>query len=378
MRKTIAALLAVVLILLSIGIVMLASASTVKGISSYHDPYYFLKRQIVWLVISLAAGVVLLRFDYHWWRRLAVPVAVASVLLLILVLVPHIGMEVKGSRRWLRLAFLSLQPSEFAKFSLVAVLASWMAGAGPRAQNMKEGLFIPLTWIALIAGPTLLEPDFGTAFLLGLVGMTILFVGGTRIGYLLITGTVGLCGFILMVLRDPVRLGRILSFVMPEKYPDKAYHLIQSKVAFIRGGWFGVGLGNGIQKQFYLPEAYTDFILPIIGEELGFVATIAVVLLFFAILVCGVIISTKAPDPFGKLLGFGLTMTISYQAAINIGVVTGCLPTKGLPLPFISYGGSSLLVCLASIAVLLNIARHCTKEHPDEHTMVFKDKAHDF
>ena len=163
---------------------------------------------------------------------------------------------------------------------------------------------------------------------------------------------------------------------MPEKYPATAYHLAQSKVAFIRGGLFGVGLGNSIQKQFYLPEAHTDFILAIIGEELGFLATCGVLALFLGLLICGLIISFRAPDPFGRLLAFGLTIMTALQAAINIGVVTGCLPTKGLPLPFISYGGSSLIGSLAGIGILINIARHTAAVTQDEHTRPIKDRTH--
>lgn len=378
MRKTSSTLVAIVLALLSFGIVMLASTSSVKGTATFDDPHYFLKRQLIWALMSLLAGVILFRFDYHWWQKLSVPLAVTSVVLLVLVFVPAIGVRVGGSNRWLRLGPLSLQPSEFAKFSMVVVLASWMAGIGRRCRNFKEGLLFPVMGLGVILALLIMEPDFGTALLAGTVGMIIMFTGGTRLGYLLITGMLGGCGFIVAVMRDPVRMGRILAFITPEKYPATAYHLAQSKVAFIRGGLFGVGLGNSMQKHFYLPEAHTDFILAIIGEELGILATCLVVALFLGVLVCGIIISFRALDPFGRLLGFGLTMMITLQAAINIGTVTGCLPTKGLPLPFISYGGSSLIMSVASICVLLNIAQHSSEEHVDEHTRPIKDRAHRF
>lgn len=376
MRKTSSTLVAVVLVLLSLGIVMLASTSSVKGTASFDDPHYFLKRQLVWLFISLVVGVALTRFDYHWWQKLSVPLAVISVVLLVLVFVPGVGSKVGGSHRWLRVGPLSLQPSEFAKFSVIILLASWMAGIGRRSRNFKEGLLFPVMGLGVVLGLLIIEPDFGTALLVGIVGMIIMFAGGTRLGYLLITGTLGACGFILAIMRDPVRMIRILAFLMPEKYPEKAYHLAQSKIAFIKGGLFGVGLGNSMQKQFYLPETHTDFILAIIGEELGFLATCLVVVLFLGLLVCGMIISFSAPDPFGKLLGFGIIMMTTLQAVINVGVVTGCLPTKGLPLPFISYGGSSLIMSVAGVCVLLNIARHCDKSYVDSHTRSIKDKAH--
>jgi len=376
MQKTSSTLIAIVLALLSLGIVMLASTSSVKGSACFDDPYHFLKRQLVWLFVSAVVGVILACFDYHWWQKLSVPLALTSVVLLVLVFVPRIGWHAGGSHRWLRLGSLSLQPSEFAKFSATVVLASWMASIGRRSRNFKEGLYFPVMGLSVVLGLLIMEPDFGTTLLTGTVGMIILFAGGARLGYLVVTGMLGGCGFILAVMRDPLRMGRVLAFLMPEKYPATSYHLAQSKVAFIKGGWLGVGLGNSMQKHFYLPEAHTDFILAIIGEELGFPGTCLVVALFIGILVCGMIISFRAPDPFGRLLGFGLTMMLVLQAGINIGVVTGCLPTKGLPLPFISYGGSSLVVSVASVSVLLNIARHCGSTHVDEHTCWIKDKAH--
>jgi cell division protein FtsW len=176
-------------------------------------------------------------------------------------------------------------------------------------------------------------------------------------------------------MQDPVRMTRILAFLTPEEFPAAAHHLRQSKVAFISGGWFGVGLGNSLQKHRYLPEAHTDFIFAIIGEELGFIATCMVVAMFLGILVCGMLISFRAADPFGRLLAFGMTMLISLQTVINVGVVTGCLPTKGLPLPFISYGGSSLVASMAAIGILLNVAGHCDRRRPDDHTRSIRDRA---
>jgi len=378
MRKTSSTLVAIVLILLSLGIVILASTSSVKGSSDYDDPQYFLKRQLLWLAVALAVGLAVSRFDYHWWQRLAVPLAVVSVILLLLVFVPQLGPRLGGSRRWLRLGPLSLQPSEFAKFCTVIVLSGWLARVGRRVRKLREGLVYPVLVLGVVLGLVILEPDFGTTLLTGVVGMLIMFAAGVRLTYLAVIGMLGLCAFVLAVMQDPVRMERILAFVNPSAHRDAAHQLIQSTRAFVGGGPFGVGLANSIQKQFYLPEAHTDFIFAIIGEEMGFLATAAVVLLFMGLLACGMVICARAPDPFGRLLGFGFTMMITVQAALNIGVVTGCLPTKGLPLPFISYGGSSLVMSVASVAVLLNIAQHAGKAHADEHTRMIRDKAHDF
>ncbi|MBA4389014.1 MAG: putative lipid II flippase FtsW [Verrucomicrobia bacterium] len=378
MRSAATTLAGITVILLSFGIVMLASTSNVKAAASYDDPHFFLKRQIVWLLISIVIGAALTHFDYHWWQRLAIPLAVIAVILLVLVLVPGIGTSVKGSRRWLRMSFISIQPSEIAKFASVIFMAAWMTRIGRKSQDFVVGLLVPLGVLGVITGLMFKEPDFGTTVLTGAVGAGIMFVGGTRFLYMLGPALLALAGFAFAVARDDVRRERILAFLMPEKYPEKAYHLAQSMIAFIMGGLKGVGFGDSAQKQHYLPEAHTDFILAIIGEELGFGASLAVILLFAGILVCGMIISYKAPDTFGRYLAFGMTMMLVLQACINVGVVTGCLPTKGLPLPFISYGGSSLAASVAMVCTLINIGRHCENEQADDHTRLMKDSLHRF
>jgi cell division protein FtsW len=377
-RRLSSVLMVMVAALLAVGVVMLASTSSVRASANYQDPYYFLKRQLVWVAIALGLGLAVLRFDYHWWQKAAVPLAAFSLALLVIVLVPGVGARIGGSSRWLRLGPFSFQPSEMAKVSLVIGMATWMSRLGRKTREFIKGLLLPVGGLGVLLGLLLLEPDFGTTLLLGMVGMLILFVGGTRIVYLSGVAMMGLAGFGLAVAHDPVRLRRILAFLYPDKFPEVAYHLAQSEKSFTIGRLFGVGLGNSIQKQFYLPEAHTDFILAIIGEELGLIGTIAVVLLFAGILFCGVRISLKAPDLFGRLLGFGFTMLIGLQAAINIGVVTGCLPTKGLPLPFISYGGSSMLASIAGICILCNIAQHVEERDFDEHTQLIRDRAHQF
>ncbi len=378
MWKAPSTLVAIVLVLLALGVVMLASTSSVKGDTSFHDPHYFVKRQVVWLIVALIAGTLASLIDYHWWQRLAIPLIAVSVLLLLLVFVPHIGMKIGGSRRWLHLGLMNFQPSEIAKFGAVVGLASWMAAIRNDADTLKRGMIQPGLGLGLILGLIFLEPDFGTTLLVAVVGGAILYAGGTRPGYLFVAGLLGMCGFALAVMSDPVRMGRVLAFIMPDKYPAAAYQLGQSKDAFIMGGPWGVGFGESLQKHFYLPEAHTDFILAIIGEELGLAATSMVAGLFIGILICGLIISHRAPDAFGRLLAFGITLTITLQSAINIGVVTGCLPTKGLPLPFISYGGSSLLMAMVGVGVLINVARHSTIDllHDDGHAI--KDQLHRF
>ena len=382
MRKTSSMLIAIVVLLLALGIVMLASASSVKGMASVHDPHFFLKKQLVWLFLSIVVATLVALFDYHWWQKVAWPVGIAATVLLILVLIPHIGVEVGGSRRWLRLGPFSIQPSEMTKFCTPIVMTAWIVRAGRRIEQVKEGLIYPLAALMVVVTLMLIEPDLGTSVLTAAVGILVLYAGGSRMNYLMVAGLVAivLAAVAIWLLWDTHfvqhRVGRIMAFWLPERYPDKAYQVVQSKMAFIIGGPFGVGLGNSMQKQYYLPEAHTDFILAIIGEEIGFVATLVILLMFMGILICGMTIALRAPDPYGRLVAFGMTMMIGIQSVINIGVVTGCLPTKGLPLPFISFGGSSLMSSVASVAVLVNIALHGESQQTDDHTRMIKDKRH--
>jgi len=379
MWKTSTILVFISLCLMVFGIVMLASTSGIKAQALYGDPQYFVKRQIIWGILALLAGTIAARVDYHYWRFLAVPVFGIAVVLLALVFVPGIGVKIGGSRRWLHIGSFGLQPSEFAKFALIIIMAWWMAREQRYASGFLRGALIPAGLMGVATGLIFLEPDFGTTLLSAVVGLGIMFAGGTRLVYLLIFATGGLGMFALAVMHDSVRMKRILAFLDPDKYSQTySFQLVSAINAFIAGGLGGVGLGQSMQKQYYLPEAHTDFIFAIIGEELGIFATVAVVVLFAGIFFCGLKISYRSPDVFGRLLAFGLTLMITLQAAINIGVVTGCLPTKGLPLPFISFGGSSLIMSLVGIGVLVNIAQH--EQDPDKavEVKIIKDKVHRF
>lgn len=371
MRRAATLLSAIMMVLIVLGLVMLYSTSSARTA----NPFFYLQRQVLWLILAALAGVTVTRLDYHVWRRLAVPLFVVTVVLLVLVFVPGIGTEINGSHRWLRLGPLSVQPSELAKLTVIVCLSAYMARFGRLGHLFRRGLLYPLLGLGIVAGLVFGEPDFGTTFTAGLVGLAIMFAGGTRLSYLISTGTLGLAGFAVAIFLVPNRLGRVLSFVWPDKYPEQAYHLTQSLYSFYLGGAFGVGLGNSMQKRFYLPEAHTDFILAIIAEELGLTATLLVLLLFVGYFLCGMSISNRAPDPFGRLLGFGVTMMITLQAAINMAVVTGLAPTKGLPLPFISYGGSSLVMSVVMSAVLLSIARVSSTDS-EHRPRAIKDRAH--
>lgn len=379
MWKTPTALAVFVLILLAGGCVMLASTSAVKALADYGDANFFIKRQMIWIILALITGGLAAKIDYHRWRYLALPILIISLALLTLVLLPGYGAKIGGSRRWLHFSYFSFQPSEPAKFALVLALAWWLAREQRHITSFARGALVPMLIMGMILGLVFLEPDFGTTFLAALVGLAIMFLAGTRLRYLGAFGLLGLGGFSLALLHNEVRLQRILAFRDPEKYSQTfAYQLNKSIDAFIAGGWTGVGLGKSVQKHFYLPEAHTDFIFAIIGEELGLLATLLVTTLFAGIFFCGLRISWRAHDQFGRLLAFGLTMMISLQALYNIAVVLGCMPTKGLPLPFISFGGSSLITSLLSVGVLINIAQHGGEGFKDADARIVKDRLRKF
>ncbi len=372
MWKTASLLVLIVCILVTLGMVMLASTTFGSGDD-------FVKRQAAWLVIALVGGIFAAQVvDYHLWRKLAIPLAIAALVLLVLVLVPGIGKPIKGSWRWFRIGRMSLQPSELAKFAMVVFLAWWMEREQRHANEFLKGFLLPAIVLGFFLALVMAEPDFGTTMLMAGVGGSLLFLGGARVAYLLVSGAVGLSAFAFLVMQDEVRMRRVVAFIDPRKYGDQeAYQLLQAIYAFVSGGLTGTGLDQGLQKRYYLPEAHTDFIFAIVGEELGAVATISVVVLFFMLFVCGLIISLKAPDTFGRLLGMGLTLTITLQAILNMGVVTGCLPTKGLTLPYISFGGTSLLMSFITVGVLINIARHVIDGHAgDKDTRLIRDDDH--
>lgn len=375
MARTITLLLAAVALLTALGLVMLASTSAIHGENLFKDPTYFLKRQLAALAVGAVGAVLVARIDPLFWKRLAIPLAVASFVLLLLVFVPGIGVAVKGARRWISLGITTFQPSELAKISLVFLLAWWMSRVKRYAGELTAGFLIPSILMGLLVLPVLAEPDFGTTILLGLAGMAILWAGGSRFSHLLVGSAIAAAVLAVLIMQSEVRYRRIIAFRDPEAYAEReAFQLLNAIYAFVMGGFWGVGLGNSLQKRFYLPEAHNDFIFAIIGEELGLIASVGVVLLFVVIFFCGIHIAKKASDGFSRLVAVGLTCMISFQAAINIGVVTGCLPTKGIPLPFISYGGTSLVASLVMIGVLVAIARHASSEEPFEAAV--KDRTH--
>ena len=313
----------------------------------------FFLRQCLWLAIAVTAFGAALAWDTDRTRRLAVLLGGFSILLLVLVLIPGIGVKVNGARRWIDLGPMNMQVSDVAKIGYIFLLARYFAIVQRKRERFVEGFLLPLGLIAVFSGLIFRQPDFGTAFLFGLVGGLMLFLAGVSLRYLIPTGFAGLALFAFMVVRDPVRMERILAFLDVEGHRSAgAYQLWQGLVGFAMGGWRGVGLGNGRQQFAFLPEAHTDFIFPIIGEEMGLVATMSVLGAFgvFFLLVWHQL--QKAPTLYSFLLVAGALFFITFQAMINIGVATGCLPTKGMSLPFISYGGSNLVVSYVLFGII--------------------------
>lgn len=351
-------MLAVALILAGLGILMVYSASAIRAQEHFGDPLFFLKRQVVWAVVGVVVLITVLGQDYRQLERWAPLLYLLSVLLLIVVLVPGIGTKVNGARRWLRFASLSFQPAEFAKFGLILYLSRLLAKKGGRIREFKDGLLPLFILSALIVGLIALQPNYGTALVIFVSVGALLFVAGTRIAHLSLVGLVlaPLAGVLLM--QAPHVRGRVVAMMDPtQASPRFLYQINQSQLALGRGGSLGTGLGDGMQKLFYLPEPHTDFIFAIVGEELGFAGAIGVLVLFGLLLWRGIRIGLKASDPFGCYLAVGVTSLIVIQAAVNVAMVVGLLPTTGLPLPFLSFGGTSLVMTLFGVGVLLSISR---------------------
>jgi len=340
--------------LLALGLVMLYS-STMTTSAGAHD----LMMQLVWCALGFALCVTATSLDYQLLKKLTWPAYGFALVLLALVFAPFIGHASHGSHRWIGRGHFTLQPSEFAKAALIITLA-WYGDRNQRQMHtLKRGILIPMVICGVMLGLIFVEPDRGQTILLAAVSGAMLLIAGVRWRFILIPVFLGVAGLAFSLFHDSMRKGRISAWLHPEAHAGgAALQAQQAMIGLGSGGWWGVGLGNGLQKNGYLPEIKTDFIFANIGEELGLIATLLVVLSFVVIAICGIYIALNARDSFGFLLASGISFLISLQAAINIGVVTSALPNKGLPLPFISYGGSNLLAMLTCIGLLFSIARH--------------------
>lgn len=360
MKYKINILLLISILLIAIfGLIMITSSSYVWAEYKFNDPLKYFKHQAFFLGISVILMIIVSKIDYQIYLEKANTLLIISLVLLILVLIPGIGSVRNGSRSWFGIGSFGIQPSEFTKLILIIFTAKYLSKNNKSIKDIKKGVLPILGLTLLTFGLIMLQPDFGTGVVLTMIIIGMLFVAGVDFIFFLKIGTIGLIGVVVLIVIAPYRLKRILSFLNPWQDPlGSGFQIIQSLYAIGPGGLFGFGLGNSRQKHFYLPEPQTDFIFSIISEEFGFMGVLIVVSLFIIIITTGFKIATKSKDLFGKYLAFGIIFWIAFQAILNLMVVVGLIPVTGVTLPFISYGGSSLLILFIAIGIVLNVSKH--------------------
>jgi len=355
-------LLLSVVALIIMGVIMVFSSSAIIAQKNYHNMYFFVLRQLIWVFIGGAALFAGYKVKYRTWAKASPFILLFVLLLLLAVLVPFIGHTVGGARRWIRLGGVGFQPSEMAKVAVIIYLSSVLDRKFSKIETFSKDLIPPLGFILLITLLIYKQPDFGTAALIAVLTVTMLFLGGLKLKYLGIGFFVLVPPMIYALLAHGYRKERLLSFLDPfENIYGSGFQLAHSIMALGDGGLSGVGLGAGYHKLFFIPEVHTDFVFSMIGQELGFIGTLSILLLFLIFMWRGLRISLKHNDYLAQVMSAGLTILIAFQAMVNIGVVTGCLPTKGLSLPFVSFGGSSLFFNMFAVGILLNISESVKK-----------------
>lgn len=347
-----------VLVLLMIGLVMLSSAGSVLGFQQFNDSNYFLKKQLISLAVGTVALLIMTSIDYHVWRKWAVPMMIATVGALVIVFIPGIGSTLLGARRWINLGPLLFQPSEMAKLTFLFYLAAWFEQREHAVGQWRSGVMPFLVTLGVMAGLLLLEPDLGTTIVLVMMSVTIFFAAGGSYKHLLSLAAIGVGLLAIFIKIAPYRAQRLTVFLNPALDPQGiGYHINQALLAIGSGGWFGLGLGHSRQKFNYLPEPAGDSIFAVTAEELGFVFVVVFIVLWLVVIDRGLSIARRAPDQFGRLIATGITVWLGFQAFLNIGALSGVLPLTGVPLPFMSYGGSALIMSMAAVGVLFNISR---------------------
>lgn len=354
-----------VLALVSIGVVMVASASVAFAADVYNDSWYFLKRHLVFLLLGAFGALVVSRISLDIWSSLSWPLLMFACGMLVVVLIPGVGRAVNGSMRWIALGPITVQPAEIAKFCCLIFFASFLTRRHEKLRHWTS-FMVPISVLGLVAILLLLEPDFGSVVVISGTALAMVFLAGARLPHTFLLVGLAACGLVLMALVSPYRLQRLTTFLDPwgEQFAG-GYQLTQSLIAFGRGEWFGVGLGNSVQKLFYLPEAHTDFVFAILGEEWGMVGGLVVIGLYAALTWSLLRLVRKAlvkQELFAALLTFGIAVLLAGQAFVNMGVASGLLPTKGLTLPFVSSGGSSLVVCFALSALAWRVQKELNRE----------------
>ena len=344
-------------ILTCFGVVMVYSASSVMAAKKFHDGFFFLKRQSLYALMGFAGMAVLMHVDYHVWKKWAVPLFLTCFFLMLVVFIPGIGGTAKGASRWIRLPGFNFQPSELAKVALIIYMAYSLEKRQEKLKQFMSGFFPYLLILGVFIAVLLAQHDMGAALTMFMVAIVMLFAAGTKVQYILGMGLVALPGVVFLVVTKAYRMRRITAFLDPWQDPtDAGFQIIQSWLALATGGVIGQGLGEGKQKLFYLPEAHTDFILSVLGEEMGFVGVIVIASMFLLLVQRSIRVAIAAEDNFGRFLAFGIAVLLGLEAFTNMAVVTGLFPTKGLALPFLSYGGSSLIISLCAVGILLNVS----------------------
>jgi cell division protein FtsW len=359
-KRSVEILLVVSVILISIfGIIMIYSASSIWAEYKYNDPLKYVKNQALFFIIGLILMFLVSKINYKFYLKKSNILLIGCIILLILVLIPGVGMVRNGSRSWFGIGSFGIQPSEFTKLALIIFTSKYLMNNEKNMKNIKKGVLPILCVLLFVFGLIMLQPDFGTGMIIVISIIGLLFVGGVSMKFFIGLGIIGVLGITGLIIIAPYRLARILSFLNPWSDPlGSGFQIIQSLYAIGPGGLFGFGFLNSRQKHFYLPEPQTDFIFSIISEEFGFLGIVIVVTLFLIIIITGFKISKNCKDLFGKYLSFGIMFQLSFQALLNLMVVVGLIPVTGVTLPFLSYGGSSLLITLCSIGVILNISRY--------------------
>lgn len=359
-KRSVEILLVVSVILISIfGIIMIYSASSIWAEYKYNDPLKYVKNQALFFIIGLILMFLVSKINYKFYLKKSNILLIGCIILLILVLIPGVGMVRNGSRSWFGIGSFGIQPSEFTKLALIIFTSKYLMNNEKNMKNIKKGVLPILCVLLFVFGLIMLQPDFGTGMIIVVSIIGLLFVGGVSMKFFIGLGIIGVLGITGLIIIAPYRLARILSFLNPWSDPlGSGFQIIQSLYAIGPGGLFGFGFLNSRQKHFYLPEPQTDFIFSIISEEFGFLGIVIVVTLFLTIIITGFKISKNCKDLFGKYLSFGIMFQLSFQALLNLMVVVGLIPVTGVTLPFLSYGGSSLLITLCSIGVILNISRY--------------------
>ncbi len=342
-----------ILLMCVIGILFVYDASVVVAMRDFSDRFYFAREQLKWLVLGMGVFGIFSFIPYKQWHRLAVPILMVTIALLLAVFIPGLSVKALGARRWINLGFTVLQPAEFAKLALIIYLSAWFSSK----ERKRLGPF--LTLLGIVVGLILLEPDMGTASIVLTIAMVLYFFSGAHISHFLVLVPVLAVGVLVLAIVSPYRMARLTSFLDPQKDPlGSSYQIRQATLALGSGGLLGVGIGKSRQKYEYLPEATTDSIFAIIGEETGFVGAIAVSSLYMVIVYRGLAIARRTTDGFGRLLASGIATWIGMQSLINIAAISALIPLTGVPLPLISYGGSNLMVMLSGLGILMNVSKH--------------------